>query len=309
MIRNKKWMTLLEIVITITILSILYTTGSLFYNTVRSSSDANTEKTEVYSIQSALNQVWNWVYDLWISEQKRQEEIFSPGLKQMTPVYYKIPYSTLVLLWDGAIMKDSDDLSNKKLTIGIQKCNFFFDPYGNNINWEWYSSECDPVVISMLGWFNIQWYIIWNNWNIQLERNEFMYNSRGDLWYTYQGIDSSGALVYDNNWLKDLTRFATFDILLDNPSKFFQKQVFVFSLKDNYYGIVGGVYFGKINELAAIIKQQYIVNHLNNAGNSFILESSDLKKIFTQSHLQLFYNQQAEREPNRSNIYTISTNF
>lgn len=305
---NNAWFTLIELVIVILILSFLMWLSTIFLSIIKNNNSYFNEKDQVYKIQDTLNSLTNNWYDLNFSDEEKLEKDFQPEINTESNVYYKIPYLTPVLLWNWEVLHSFSEIKWKEIKLWIQTCEFIFNYYWNSISWKPYLNKCWKVS-EMSNNYNLQWYILWDGLPLWIERSNFNYNNIWIPGYTYNIYTSSWEVIYNESWLKNTTKYKIFDLLLDKTESFFDAQIFIFILKDNYIWNIWWIYYWNINELWINIKNKFIINHLNNASTNFSLLKDDLGTIFNYKNIQFFYNEFEEWEPKKANLINLWLNF
>jgi len=279
---NKKWFTLIEIVVVIVISSILIWILSSFFNWLKKSSEHREIVSEIDEFNNLFNKLK--ITDLYLSDYYNTEKyksLNSMSKDKLTDIYYAVYIIKPVIvnkldkkplnladIWNG--INDYRDL-----TIWLQSCGFLFDLQGKTINWKNYEINCDDPYI--WNWkINLQWFLIWNNIDLITESDKYLFNTNNYFWYNYNIYNESNTII--ENWKKtsyiDILGYKYYNLLNDNISDFYLNNFFVFKLRKLNWEIDQKIYYWTENDFTNIIKNKYIPWVLNNT----LLDTSDITK-------------------------------
>lgn len=302
---NKKGFTLLEVLVTLIILSILIVIWNWFLYSIKQNSIKKLISADVDSINDYIS--LNPKSDYYTSSSEDIDDLIllnNLSKNDLTDIYYSVDVISPVLVnnFDNPLIEllitEVGDTNNAYIDIvlWLQSCKYLFDINWNTIKWKNYIKKCeDPI-----NWWdsiNLQWFILFNWEKHVIEKNNYYYNLNWFFWYNFNIVQNNLELY--NNWIKssliNLKNFYIYDLLYDDPIWLYKNKFFIYSLKMLNWNIEQGIYKWTENNFTNLIKNKYITWINNNT----VLDILDIKtdKIERQNlliknynSLQLLYN-------------------
>lgn len=301
--KNKDWFTLIELIVAMTIFSILWWIWATFLNSIKmqwkiteSNSTAQQIETDIRSLK--LSNFWIYNSD----KDDKINEINNLDNSSLTQVDYFLEVIRPVL-WNNdysspKIYKSIEDLNSSwdiwGINLWIQKCVLRFHTRWDLFNSKTFTELCDKPVF----------------WGDNLQLQAFLLHNESTTWvysnwtyvnssdYTWLKLDVE---VGDNLKVKESELVNTswgdeyWDILLDSYEDFFSSQFVIFNIPNYSWSPIYSVYSWNLEDFWNMIYDEYIPWVLN----SSILNSNDIqddnyqRKILlsnTYSNISLLYN-------------------
>jgi len=281
-LRDIKAFTLIELTVVILLTSILIAISSSFFYTIKFVFNNKKIISEVELYNDYLSN--NELSDLYLHDYHTVEWYNNINLmdkNKLVDLYYSVSVIKPVIVnkYDNKknplIKTDIWNTSNnyKDLTIWLQKCYYLFDINSKKIDWKDFNLIClEPNIFDSV--INLQWFIIWNNMNLLIERSKYFFNNNNYFWNNYSINDSNKELIIDWEKQENLLKwnYIFFDLLHDKIDYFYNHQFYIYKLKKLNWDIEEWIFSGSELDFTNLISNKYIPWVLNNS----ILDFSDL---------------------------------
>ncbi len=279
---NKKWFTLIELVVVILITSILMAVWSSFFNSMKTTSRNKLIVAEIDRFNSLFENIK--LTDLFMEEYEdtvEYNQVNSMNKDQLIDLYYSVYIIRPVLVnkYDQPpkVLEQTDIWNTineyKDIAIWLQQCKLLFDINWKTISWENNKTICDePNIWDWL--INIQWFLLSNDTDILVEKENYYFNSDNYFWNNFTITDGDTLLV--EKWIKQtdlaIWWYHYFDLLYDRLDDFYNWSFLVYKVKKLNWYIETWVYVWTLTDFTNLIRNTYIPWVINN----IVLDSSDL---------------------------------
>lgn len=298
--QNYNGFSLIELVVVITILSILIWIVTSFFVSLQKTWDKQEIASEILSVQSIISWlnpprfVYKDYYDIEVFN-----DLNTIPNNSFVDVYHSIEV-IIPRLFDYTSPNPrsilSDDIINysaENIYLWLEKCIIYFNPDGNLIDSQSFLSECDDL-ITWSPKLKIQWFIISNNDSLVLESEWKYFNNNWQLWELINIFNSNTQFV--ERWSVIDIPFDSiyFNLLTDGFDDFYNNPFLIFNLQKLDWTGDYWIFNWSITEFWNSVFDNYIPWVLNSSiiDNSDISQDLDNRVNFTLidfKNLNFFY--------------------
>jgi len=302
--KNKKWMTLIELIVVILLISILLAISSSFFNWIMKSSQHKKIVFEVELFNDFFKK--QKLSDFYLKDYYNIDSykaLNSMNKDEFTDIFYSVYIIKPVLVnkYDNQLkpLKVSEIWNSnndyKDITIWLQSCKFLFDIKWNSISGKNSNNICDEPFI-WNGVINLQGFLIWNDLDVVVEKNRYEFNPNNYFWNLYDIYSKDDLLIKEGESKTKLDSlwYVYFDIFYDRLSKFYSNNFFIYKLRKLDWKIEQWIFYWNENSFTDLIKNKYIPWVLNNSVLNFSNLANDREfrknmKIWDFNSIQLLY--------------------